>query len=148
MRTMHLREHLLPHLLELHRLTDEAVHLGVLRDQGVLCVERLHGHRSAPLPVQVGGILPVHATALGKVLLAFADEALGDRADQLVRSTNRTILASRALDGELEDVRSLGFAVDRGEFRPNIGCLAAPVCGPVHHRAGRRPLTSFLSVVC
>src|SRR5205807_4396418 len=67
-----LRDQLLPFLLDLQRITDEAVHLGVLRDQGVLCVERLFGHSSAPVPIGAGAVLPAHGTALGKVLLAFS----------------------------------------------------------------------------
>ncbi|GLW72639.1 IclR family transcriptional regulator [Kitasatospora phosalacinea] len=141
-RTTELRERMLPYLLDLHRLTDEAVHFGVLRDQGVLCLERLHGHRSAPLPVRVGRVLPAHATALGKVLLAFTDESAhastsapapaqgGVRAHELAPFTARTLTRTTALARELATVRTRGIALDHGEFRPEVHCLAAPVWGP------------------
>ncbi|MFE6974947.1 IclR family transcriptional regulator [Streptomyces sp. NPDC057682] len=131
MRTTQLRDRLLPYLCDLYRLTDEAVHLGVLRDQGVLCLERLHGVRSAALPVRVGSILPAHGTAMGKVLLAFADDVLREEwlTTRLTAHTARTLTGGAALQRELELVRSRGFAVDRGEFRPQVMCLAAPVWG-------------------
>ncbi|WP_165485537.1 IclR family transcriptional regulator domain-containing protein [Protofrankia symbiont of Coriaria ruscifolia] len=86
-----LREQLLPFLLDLQRLTDEAVHLGVLRDQGVLCLERLFGHRSAPAPIGAGSVLPAHGTALGKVLLAFGEGAPREsgRSGELARTVKQ-----------------------------------------------------------
>ncbi|HXR71089.1 IclR family transcriptional regulator [Actinocrinis sp.] len=133
-----LRDQLLPFLLDLQRLTDEAVHLGVLRDQGVLCVERLFGHRSAPVPIATGTVLPAHGTALGKVLLAFGERGSGElgREGELTAYTSLTIITRRALQRELETVRDAGFAHDRGEYIPGIGCVAAPLWGPGHTLVG------------
>ncbi|MFH9403898.1 IclR family transcriptional regulator [Streptomyces sp. NPDC017638] len=146
-RTQALRDQLLPYLLDLYRLTDEAVHLGVLREQGVLCLERLYGHRSAPLPLRIGSILPLHATALGKALLAFTDESLHSRglAGDLPAVTSRTLATGTLLRTELDQVRGRGVAVDQCEFKQGVACVAVPlwgrgrtlagavsVCGPAH----------------
>jgi IclR family KDG regulon transcriptional repressor len=133
-----LRDQLLPFLLDLQRLTDEAVHLGVLRDQGVLCVERLFGHRTAPVPITAGAVLPAHGTALGKALLAFGerDSSELNRDGELTAYTSLTVITERALRRELETVRNGGFAHDRGEYIPGIGCVAAPLWGPGHTLVG------------
>ncbi|MFI9428969.1 IclR family transcriptional regulator [Streptomyces achromogenes] len=137
-RTQALRDQLLPYLLDLYRLTDEAVHLGVLREQGVLCLERLHGHRSAPLPLRIGSILPPHATALGKALLAFTDEPLDTRglAGDLPAVTSRTLATGTLLQTELDQVRGHGVAVDQGEFKPGVACVAVPLWGRGRALAG------------
>jgi IclR family KDG regulon transcriptional repressor len=131
MRTARLRDRLLPYLLDLHRLTEEAVHLGVLRDHGVLVLERLYGHRSAVLPVRAGTVLPAHCTALGKALLAHADDAGRDRwnTPSLTSYTPRTLRTGEALSRELQMVRTRGYALDRGEYRPDVVCLSAPIWG-------------------
>ncbi|MEV1023669.1 IclR family transcriptional regulator [Streptomyces sp. NPDC050264] len=137
-RTLALRDQLLPYLLDLYRLTDEAVHLGVLREQGVLCLERLHGHRSAPLPLRIGSILPPHATALGKALLAFTDESLAGRGldGDLPHITSRTLATGPDLQDDLDRVRERGVALDRGEFRQGVVCVAVPVWGRGRALAG------------
>jgi DNA-binding IclR family transcriptional regulator len=131
MRTARLRDRLLPYLLDLYRMTEEAVHLGVLRDHGILVLERLYGHRSAPLSVRAGTVLPAHCTALGKTLLAHTDDTGRDRwiTDRLTAYTPRTLRTGEALTRDLSLARKRGYAVDSGEYRANLVCLAAPVWG-------------------
>ncbi len=86
------------------------------------------------LPVlDVGAVVPLHSSALGKVLLAYAPEEVRagliaelDRAG-LAATTPSTITSVPALVAELEAVRSAGLALDREESLPGVFCLAAPV---------------------
>src|SRR3954447_14095227 len=65
-----LREIALPHMQELYDATKENVHLAVLDSKEALYVEKINGRRSVPIVSHVGARLPLHATSVGKVLLA------------------------------------------------------------------------------
>ncbi|MDF2979423.1 MAG: transcription regulator [Actinomycetospora sp.] len=91
-----------------------------------------------PVPVISTWRGALHATAVGKLLLAEADDAARravlDR-DGLPSHAYRTMTDRAALDRELLGVRRRDLAVDRGEFRERLACMAAPVrvpgaCGP------------------
>ena len=74
-----LRELALPYMADLYAATRENVQLAVLAEDRALCLERLRGPQSVPLFSRVAGELPLHATGVGKVLLAFAGEETADR---------------------------------------------------------------------
>ena len=130
-REVHLVRSLHPFLERLAEQSKYSANLAVLQQNKVMyldCVvpaQSVIAIYSAP-----GTLLPAHATALGKVLLAHlpADEAeiALERLD-LVRHTPGTITDRDALRAELERVRRQGYAVDDGEFVPDIHCVAAPV---------------------
>jgi DNA-binding IclR family transcriptional regulator len=73
---------------------------------------------------------PIHAGAMGKVLLAFAEPA--ERAeilDQalLVAVTPATITDRAVLERELDAVRARGYAVSQGERAAGVAGISAPV---------------------
>jgi IclR family acetate operon transcriptional repressor len=65
-----------------------------------------------------------HATAAGKVMLAFGP---GVPEGELVAYTERTIVDSDRLAAQLARVRSDGMAEAAGEREPDLNALAAPV---------------------
>lgn len=65
-----MREIALPFLQTLYEATRENVHLAVRDGDDALYVEKLSGHRSVPIISRIGGRLPLHATGVGKALLA------------------------------------------------------------------------------
>ena len=67
-----LREAAAPFLHDIHAATRATVHLGVRDGITVLYLERLSGSVSVPVVSRVGSRLPLHATGVGKVLLAYA----------------------------------------------------------------------------
>ena len=69
-----LREVALPFMHDLYEATHENVHLAVLDGTEALYVEKLSGRRAMPVRTRRGGRLPLHATAVGKVLLAYGPE--------------------------------------------------------------------------
>ena len=69
-----LREVAIPFLHDLYGATLETVHLAVREDDHVLYLETLSGSRSVPVVSTVGSRLPMHATGVGKVLLAYAPD--------------------------------------------------------------------------
>ena len=118
-----------PHLEELSNRTRELVHLGVLDGTEVLYVAKLGGHRQVRAPSRLGGRMPLHATAIGKVLLAHADRSLVELllAGPLPRLTSRTLTAAGQLRRQVDDARRRGVALEFEESAPGIACVAAPV---------------------
>ncbi len=126
-----LREVALPFLQDLYEASHETVHLGVLDGVDVRCVEKLFGHRRSPFASKVGDALPVHSTALGKVLLAYAPEATRRHVLGAVLVGRVAAATTRPprFHAELNATRRNGFAFDRQETHPAVNCVAAPVVG-------------------
>jgi IclR family transcriptional regulator, acetate operon repressor len=124
-----LRDAALPYLEELYEITHEVVNLGVLSGTDVLYYAKIAGHKGMVLPTRVGGRWPAHATALGKVMLAFAPQHNLRRvlASGLEQMTPYTITDPRRLLRQLEDVRREGVAYDLEESKLGVVCVAAPV---------------------
>jgi IclR family transcriptional regulator, acetate operon repressor len=124
-----LREVALPHLTDLYEATRQTVHLGVLRDNQVLYVEKLAGHQPATRLTRVGGRMPAHCTAIGKVLTAYAGPAAEAslRATGLAARTGSTITSGSGLERELRRIRDAGVGFDREECEAGLTCVAAPV---------------------
>jgi DNA-binding IclR family transcriptional regulator len=126
-----LRELALPHMEDLYEATHDNVQLALLRDGKALYLERLRGPRSVPIVTRVGAELSLHATGVGKVLLAFAPEQVADRAiaDGLFAHTQYTITDPGRLRVHLREIRHRGFAVTREEMTLGACSVAAPVRG-------------------
>ena len=125
-----LREVALPFLQDLYETTRENVHLAVRSGHEALYVERLHGHGSVPLVSRAGGRLPLHATGVGKVLLAHAPPEVVLRAlDRPERVTRHTITEPGRLRRELADVRRRGYARTVEEMTLGTYSVAVPVVG-------------------
>ena len=73
----------------------------------------------------VGLSVPLHCSALGKVLLAFGAAAMPS--EPYEARTARTITTGPALDADLVAVRDRGYAVTDEELEPGLVAVAAPV---------------------
>lgn len=126
-----LRERALPFLQDLQAATHHSVHLGILDRRDVVIIEKLWGHESTNLPTRVGGRMPAHCTAAGKVLLAFGpDKVVEDVvAAGLERRTGRTIVVPELFRQELATVRTAHWALETEENVAGLRCVAAPIRG-------------------
>ncbi len=127
--TRPMREAALPYLLDFYERTHATITLAVLLPEAVLCVERLFGHQRLPISTRIGDRLPLHCTALGKVLLAF-DPSWPRRLSPrgaFTAVTARTITSPRALARQLREVSDRGYALVDGEMTLGVACIAAPV---------------------
>jgi len=124
-----LRDASLPFLEELFELTHETIHLGVLDENEVLYFVKIVGYRSFPLPTRTGGRWPVHASALGKVLMAFGpgDPLAVLPSGGLKPLTPYTIVDPQRLRRELAIVRRVGTAIESQEAVVGNACVAAPI---------------------
>ncbi len=76
---------------------------------------------------EIGSVVPSHAAAIGKALLAFRDKQEWRKAGPLQRFTPNTITSSSALASELERVRRNGYSTDNEEVVPGCRCVASPI---------------------
>ena len=129
-----LREVALPYMNDLYEATHENVHLAVLDGTEALYVEKLSGRRAMPVRTRRGGRLPLHATAVGKVLLAYGPESLflETVAAGLHRYTAHTIIAPGHLRRALTEIRRTGIAYAREEL--TVGTLSVALGDPRRRR--------------
>lgn len=120
-----------PFLEDLYERTHETVHLGVREGHEVVYVAKMGGHRQADAPSRVGGRMPMHATALGKALLAWSPAQVQEEvlAYRLRRCSPRTIVNRTVLRRQLDEVVERGVAFEYEESAVGITCVAAPVLG-------------------
>lgn len=132
-----------PVLYRLASYTGLSAGIGVLRRNCVLTVDGVAGrearNRAAGAHVsdtrarehrEIGRELPVHTTALGKVLLAYLDaesrkELLLDL--KLERITSKTIVSKDRFRAEIEEVRNQGYATALQEHYPGVRALSVPI---------------------
>jgi DNA-binding IclR family transcriptional regulator len=123
-----LREIASPFLNDLHAATLATVHLAVRERTQALYVERLSGRTSVPVVSSVGSRLPLHATGVGKVLLAHAPERVQEQVlGNLSRMTPYTITQPGRMSEQLERVRRDGYAVTEEEMTLGACSVAVPV---------------------
>ena len=153
-----LREVALPYMQDLYEATRENVHLAVQDGLEVLYVETIAGRGSVPIRSRRGGRLPLHATGVGKVLLAYAPREMYEEvlAEGLTRYTPYTIATPGHLRRALADVRRTGIAYAREEMSLGSLSVAAPVLDgdgvvvaalAVVVRSGRRDLSRLAPAV-
>lgn len=117
-----------PFLQDLFVATREAVYLAVRQGRTALYVDRLTGIDAPKLFAQVGTHLPLHATGVGKVLLAYAPEDIVESVSKSLRQfTAHTIVDEVALKKELAQVRRQGFARTREELGLGTASIAVPL---------------------
>ena len=117
--------------------TQEEVRLGTLHEGRVLIVHHVFRPDDSLQTLDVGSLLPAHATALGKVLLASHPHVAEELIDAGLSSyTEMTIAEPEALRRELERVRERGWASDAGELELLRGSIAAPITDRTGRTAG------------
>jgi IclR family acetate operon transcriptional repressor len=122
-----LREIARPHLQALVDETGETATLSAPGEQDAFTVDFIQSAATVQSVARVGRPSIPHATATGKVLLAFGETPLPP--GPLTAYTERTITDRSALEEELDKVRRAGYATAAGEREPHLNAIAAPVFG-------------------
>jgi IclR family acetate operon transcriptional repressor len=129
-RRRHIGRRAYPQLTRLRQQLDETVNLGVLSETSVIYLETLVPDSSIGFYAPPGTRMPLHCTAMGRVLLATLPETARESALaslDLKPYTPRTIVDPAALRASLAGVVERGYAVDDEEFAVGVRCLAAPI---------------------
>lgn len=120
------------HLI-LQRLSEklaETINLAVLVGREVMYIERIESAWPLNINFQPGSRVPVHCTANGKLLLAFAPRRHRERllnSIELRPYTRNTMVDGARLLRELQEIRRQGYSEDNEEFLAGVCCLAVPV---------------------
>lgn len=106
----------------------EAVRIGAPLDGKVLVVHHVFRPDDTLQTLDVGTLLPLHATAMGKVLLAYdTDLAAATNRTELDTFTRRTLTTPKALSRALTTVREAGWASEAEESVRGQASIAAPI---------------------
>ena len=124
------KEAALPVLKQLAERNHLTAHLAILDHGEAVYVEKVDAPGFIKMDTWVGRRLPVHATSVGKALVAYLPEAeikaiLKERG--LKKLTSKTITTHAEFLRELERIRAQGYAVDDEENNLGVRCLGAPV---------------------
>jgi DNA-binding IclR family transcriptional regulator len=124
-----LREAALPYLEDLYEATHENIHLTVFDSTDTLFLEKVTGRRSMPIISRVGGRLPAHCTASGKVFLALGPPSYLRQVVEagLARLTPKTIIMPGLLRQDLARTLERGYGINREESEAGVVAVAAPV---------------------
>jgi DNA-binding IclR family transcriptional regulator len=106
----------------------ESVRIGTAHDCQVLVVHHVFRPDDSPQTLEVGSLLPAHASAMGKALLANNPYMVTELTkSQLRRFTNATITDPGRLGTELDEVRQRGWAAELEELVMGEASCAAPI---------------------
>lgn len=124
-----------PELVRLRDSTGEAVRLGTLDAGAVLYIDQRESPQAIRIGNGVGQRVAVHASALGKAIVAHLN--LSDRRALFAVTnynafTDRTIVTASDLDHQLNLIKARGYSISVDELHKGISAVAAPI---LDHRA-------------
>lgn len=108
----------------------ESCHLCILSNGEVVMIEQFFTKYRYLGNSKIGIKEPLHASSVGKCLVAFSKE---ERREKLIQNNNyeiyngRTIKNSDEFKVEIEKIRIQGFAMDNFEIRSDVRCVAVPI---------------------
>lgn len=119
-----------PVLDRLARQTGESVNLGVLDGDAAVVVERVESSQPLRFTQPPGARVPLHASSMGKTLLAFNEDLRGrmlESHDAFERFTPKSHPDAASLRVDLAAVRKRGWSTDDEEQMAGVRCVGAPV---------------------
>jgi DNA-binding IclR family transcriptional regulator len=128
-----IRKIIRPHAQELAKLFRTNVHVAIpsqLHPHAVMTIDLVYSIQTPPLVQRVGFRIPMHCSGIGKAIFAFLEPEKRMKIlkeIKLVKFTENTITEVKKLKSELDQIRSQGYALDRGEMYENVHCVAVPI---------------------
>jgi len=119
-----------PHMDALVEQCGETVNLGVIDDGEVVFISQAESREVMRMIVKLGSRSPIHASGVGKAMLANLSERQISRILErrgLARFTDKTIDSPALLREELEQIRQQGFALDDEEHAVGLRCVASAI---------------------
>ncbi|WP_020494807.1 IclR family transcriptional regulator [Sciscionella marina] len=120
-----------PVLQRLAEQTGESVNLGVLSGSTeVVVVERVESAQPLRFTQPPGTRIALHASSMGKALLANNSDAEHQTlhgTPRLTKVTEKTYATAKALRAELDTIRARGWSTDDEESVLGVRCAGAPI---------------------
>ncbi len=123
-------QHVLPFLKVLRDKTGETVILGKLQGMGAVYLEVVESSNPIRFTMGVGKVRELHASSMGKAILAAMDEEERDRIVSKIkytRLTDRTLRSRAQFEASLEEGRKRGYWTNVGESSPDVMGIAQAV---------------------
>ncbi|MCF2876224.1 MULTISPECIES: IclR family transcriptional regulator [unclassified Tenacibaculum] len=108
----------------------ETVLLGTLKDHQVFYINKADSLQGLKISTSIGSYQPIHATASGKLLLAFSSSEKQDdyfKNNTLNSFTQNTITKKTELKNSLQTIQNQKYALDLEEFELGLICIAIPI---------------------
>lgn len=131
-RQFDVRRSLRPVMERLSELTQETIHLTVAVHSQIMDVDVIDSLHSVGVRASIGSILPIHATAVGKIFLAYSDtfhSALMRGEIPLIPMTFNTITDLALLLDEIDKVQRQGYSINLGGRTEQTAGAAVPIFG-------------------
>lgn len=124
-----LRDRAHPFLQDLFDLAHENVHMAIREGMQSLYVDKIYGTKHMPKVTRVGSRLPLHATAVGRVLFASQPDWFVDAylERELEAPTPKTVTDPVALKAIVEEVRAQNYSITHEQMRLDAMSIAVPV---------------------
>jgi DNA-binding IclR family transcriptional regulator len=132
LRDIDVRATVQPYLHELVAEVGETAHFVARKGRDVLFLDSVESPKALRVGSRTGEIMPAHATAGGKAILATLERpALLDLYpdSKLPDVTGRTITSRQVLLHELDSIRKNGVAVNKGESEAGVVAIAKAIKG-------------------
>lgn len=118
------------HMQDLMLATGETANLAIADRGEIIFVSQVESHEPIRAFFRPGTRGPIHASGIGKALLAYLPEpridAVLERAE-LTAFTPNTITSRSTLSAELQKIRTCGWSIDDEERNTGMRCIAAPI---------------------
>lgn len=118
------------HLRALGEKHGHTIHLGALEGRSVIYLDKVESRHAIRMYSRVGATAPLHATGVGKAILAYCSESERDRLlgkEPFDKCTPNTRTSRAELDRDLAGTVRNRWALDDFEHEEFIHCIAAPI---------------------
>lgn len=111
----------------------ETVHIAILKNKQAYYVDKVESPQGLKISTNIGTYSPLHATSLGKILLAFSNQDYKKSITQINNTnkldtyTDNTITNPEKLVQELKKIEKQKYAIDNQEFEIGLICVGVPV---------------------
>ncbi len=114
---------------DLVKATKESAFVAIRKGTRIVPLDFVEPQRPVRVVSFLGTALPAHCTASGKIYLVFeSEEGLSQQLpEHLERFTDKTIVDRKALQEQLREVGTSGYALEQGEFTEDISSVAVPI---------------------
>ena len=122
-----------PVLVEVAKSITETVHIAIIKNRQIFYIDKVESPLGLKISTDIGSSNPLHATSLGKVLLAFSyanyDNLIKENiiSNNLKALTEHTITNPQKLIEELKKIRKQKYAIDYEEFELGLICVGVPI---------------------
>ncbi len=127
-KSSHLINSAMHEVVNLSNNLNKPVFIGRIFDNKVVFVYKEEANNSIIKMPEIGELIPIYCTAVGKVLLAYSDACKKTVKElELTKLTEKTIVDKEILLKQLVQIKEQGYAIEIGERDDLLYSIAAPI---------------------